>query len=240
MEKRLILELKNHDVYYIKNKDIRYYITIPKAYDTTNICIELKSKMNNYDLDTSDEVWVMENVKNTFSYIDNYNITLVLPILNDELHDALEKIDTSKYDSIDTLLCDLINNAYMNLKENDKNIESEIILINNERYKSFINWFTTKYQNRIVCRTLLNVIQTYNVNATSYKKYETPAITFVVGSYNNEITAPKIVPEDDYKEEAPTKLVPQTSSGFTSYWLLVTITIVVAGIVAFISFMMKR
>ena len=47
--------------------------TIPKNYDTTNICIELKSKMDNYNLDMNDEIWIMENVKNTFSYIDNYN-----------------------------------------------------------------------------------------------------------------------------------------------------------------------
>ena len=49
----------------------------------TSICIELKSKMSNYDIELNDDVWVLENVKNTFSYIDNYNITLVLPIIKE-------------------------------------------------------------------------------------------------------------------------------------------------------------
>ena len=240
MEKKLVLELTNHNVYYVKNESVSYYVTIPKINDTTNICIELKSKMSNYDLDSNDEVWVMENVRNTFSYIDNYNITLVLPILNEELHAGLEKIDTSKYETINELLSQIINNAYLNLKEENINIESKILLINNERYKSFINWFTTKYHSRIECKNLLNIIQSYNVNATSYKKFETPSITFVVGSYNTEVNAPKVEREPEPVEMETPKLAPQASSGFTTYWLLVAITILVSSIVAFISFMMKR
>ena len=109
-----------------------------------------------------------------------------------------------------------------------------MILINNDRYKSFINWFTTRYKDRIICKNLLSVIQTFNVNATSYKKFETPAINFVVGSYSNEVNAPKIekIPEPTDNME----LKPQVSSGFTSYWLLVAITIIVSVIVAVLAF----
>ena len=234
MDKKLVLELKNHKVYYVKNDNLSYYITIPKIFKNTSICIELKSKMDNYNLDMNDELWVMENVKNTFSYIDEYNITLVLPILDEEKSSILEKLDMNNYEMIDMILGKTINSAYINLKEADKAIESKVILINNERYKSFINWFTTRYRDRIICKNLLSVIQTYNVNATSYKKFETPAINFVVGSYNNEVDAPKIekVPEQTDNME----LKPQVSSGFTSYWLLVAITIVVSAIVAVIAF----
>ena len=75
----------------------------------------------------------------------------------------------------------------------------------------------------------------YNASATSYKKLETPAITFVVGSYNNEVDAPKVEREPDPVENM--ELKPQVSSGFTSYWLLVVITILVSAIVAVIAFM---
>ena len=237
MEMKLVLELTNHNVFYVKNNDINYYITIPKNFSSTNICIELKSKMDNYNLDMNDELWVMENVKNTFSYVDNYNITLVLPILDENASSILEKIDSTNYEIVDKILGQTINSAYLNLKENNIDIASEVILINNDRFKSFINWFTTRYRDRIVCKNLLEVIQAYNVNATAYKKMETPAITFVVGSYNNEVDAPKVVKEPEPEEIQ--QLVPQTSSGFTSYWLLVAITIVVAGIEAFIAFTMK-
>ena len=239
MDRKLVLDLPNHSVFYVKTNDISYYITIPKNFDTTNICIELKSKMDNYNLDMNDELWVMENVKNTFSYIDGYNITLVLPILDEDRISILEKMDVNKYAEIDMILARTINGAYLNLKEASKNISDKIILINNDRYKTFINWFSARYRERVTCKNLLEVIQMYNVNATTYKKMETPAITFVVGSYSNEVDAPKVVHEEEPETIANPKLVPQMSSGFTSYWLLVAITIIVAGIVAFLAFTMK-
>jgi len=124
------------------------------------------------------------------------------------------------------------------LKEENKNIESEVILVNNDRYKTFINWFINRYKNRVVCKSLLELIQLYNINATSYKKIETPAISFVVGSYNTEIDAPKI----EKKEEIipiTKKPVPQVSSGFSSYWLLAIITLLVSAVIAVISFLYK-
>ena len=236
MEKKLVLQLAHHNVYYVKNDVVSYYITIPKDNNITNICIELKSKMDNYNLDMNDELWVMENVKNTFSFIDNYNITLVLPILDEHSTSLLEKIDSSVYDSIDKILGQVINFAYHDLKSAGKEIDSQVILINNDRYKTFITWFTSRYNNRIICKNLLDIIQLYNVNATSYKKVDTPAMSFVVGSYASEVDAPKVIKEEETPQQ---QLVPQTSSGFSSYWLLAILTIVVAGIVAFISFMMK-
>ena len=59
MDRKLVLELNNHNVYYVKTEDVSYYITIPKKFNTTNICIELKSKMENYNLAMNDEIWVM-------------------------------------------------------------------------------------------------------------------------------------------------------------------------------------
>ena len=138
MEKRMLLDLDNHTVYYIKTDLLSYYITVPKHNEETNICIELKSKMDNYNLDMNDEVWVMENVKNVFSYIDDYNITLVLPILNEEIISILEKVDQTSYEKVDKIMGYTINGAYHFLKECNKKIDSEVILINNDRYKTFL------------------------------------------------------------------------------------------------------
>ena len=104
MNKKVVLDLDNHVVYYIKLDNVSYYLTVPKHNEETSISLELKSKMDNYNLDMNDELWVMENVKNTFSYIDSYNITLVLPILDSEKISILEKIDfavlSSSFNSI--------------------------------------------------------------------------------------------------------------------------------------------
>ena len=234
----LVLELQNHNVYYVKTNTVNYYITIPKNNDNTNICIELKNKMGNYDMELNDEIWVMENVKNTFSYIDNYNITLVLPILKDEQISILEKIDTNKYEQIDKILGYVINNSYMLLKENNKNISNQIILVNNDRYKTFINWFMTRYKDRVVCKNLLELVQIFNANATSYKKLETPVMSFVVGSYNTEVDAPKVEPKPIETKIEPQK-TPEVSYGYASYWILAIVTLLVSAVVAVIAFTMK-
>ena len=238
MNKKLILELENHNVYYVKTDIVNYYITVPKDIEETNICIELKNRMGNYDMELNDEIWVMENIRNTYSYIDNYNITLVLPVLKEEQISILEKIDNTKYEQIDKTLGYAINSSYSVLKENQKKVSNEIILVNNDRYKTFINWFVTKYKNRVICKNLLELIQIFNANATSYKKLETPVMNFVVGSYNTEVNAPKIEPKE--KESIiETPKVPQASYGYASYWILAIVTLVVSGVVAAIAFWYK-
>ncbi|MBQ2873150.1 MAG: hypothetical protein IJE89_04050 [Bacilli bacterium] len=239
MDKKLVLELQNHNVYYVKTDVVNYYITIPKNVDSTNICIELKNRMGNYDIELNDEIWVMENIKTTFSYIDNYNITLVLPVLKEEQISILEKIDNTKYEQIDKILGFVINNSYGLLKENNKKVSNEIILVNNDRYKTFINWFITKYKSRVVCKNLLELIQIFNANATSYKKLETPVMNFVVGSYNTEVEAPKIEQKELPSEKIEKQLVPQASYGYATYWILAIVTLVVSAVVAVIAFTMK-
>lgn len=237
MEKKIIFEFAKHNVYYVKSDVVNFYINIPKNNTNTNISIELKSKMSNYNLELNDEIWVMDNLKNTFSYIDEYNITLVLPVLNDELVNILEKIDTSKYDVLDKVFAFLINTSYKILRSHDLEIGKKVMMINNDRYKTFINWFTSQYSSRVDNITLLELIQLFNVNATIYKKLETPIINFVVGSYNSEIDAPKNIDKMNDMVSSPVHLKKvQPSSGFASYWFLAIITLVVAGIVAIIAF----
>ena len=61
-------------------------------------------------------------------------------------------------------------------------------------------------------------------------------MTYVVGSYNTEVNAPKIEKPEEAEPVENIKLEPVHSTGFTSYWLLVTITIVVSVIIAVIAF----
>ena len=239
MDKKLVLELQYHNVYYVKTNIVNYYITIPKYIESTNICIELKNRMGNYDIELNDEIWVMENIKNTFTYIDNYNITLVLPVLKNEQISILEKIDNSKYEQIDKILGHTINISYSILRENNKKIANEVILVNNDRYKTFINWFITRYKNRVICKNLLELIQIFNANATSYKKLETPVMNFVVGSYNTEVDAPKIEQKEEQNKAIEPQKEMQVSYGYATYWMLAIVTLLVSAVVAIIAFTMK-
>lgn len=236
MNIKLLFDLNKHSVYYIKTDIISYYIGIPKnSYVNTNISIELKTKMSNYNLDLNDELWVMENVKNTYNYIDDYNITLVLPVLNNDMLSILEKLDSNRFDVIDRILSNVINGSFQVLNKSNILVDSSIILINNDRYKTFINWFLSKYNGRVICKNMLELIHMFNVSATSYKTLKTPNMSFVIGSYTTEIDAPK-------KEEPPIvvpskqELQPAHSSGFASYYFLAILALIIGIIVIVIAY----
>lgn len=237
MNKNLVLELNNHNIYYIKTETVNYYITVPKFAENTNIYIELKNHMGNYDIESNDEKKVMENIKNTYSYVDNYNITLVLPILKEKEISILEKIDNTKFKQIDKIIGYIINESYIFLKENNILVNEQVFMINNDRYKTFINWFSTRYKDRVVCKPLLELIQLYNANATAYKKLETPVMNFVVGSYNTEIVAPKVDHPEETELELETRQT-QVSYGYATSWILAIVTIIVTAAVFIIAFIL--
>ena len=237
MEKIMLLELSYHKVFFVKDNDVRFYITVPKTVETTGISIELKNKMGNYDIENNDNKEVFDNLNNTFNYIDRYNITLVLPLLDKNLVDILEKIDKDNFELVNNSLGRIINDSYKILMDENKKVSSQIIVINNDRYKSFITWFNTKYLNRVVTKNLLELIQVFNVNATSYKTMETPFMNFVVGSYNTEIDAAKIVKDEDKpKMELVKPKQLQPSSGFASYLILIVIAVIVILVVFLLAF----
>ena len=63
-------------------------------------------------------------------------------------------------------------------------------------------------------------------------------MNFVVGSYNTEVTAPKIERKEETEIKIETKQT-QVSYGYASYWILAIVTLVVSGIVAVIAFTFK-
>ncbi len=237
MNIKLLMELNKHNIYFVKSDMTSYYIGIPKnGISNTNISIDIKSKMGNFNLDLNDETWVLENVKNAYNYVDDYNITLVLPILNDDMLSVLEKMDNNRFNVIDRIISSVINSSFQLLQKSNIIVDPSIILINNERYKTFINWFLAKYNGRVICKNMLEVIHMFNVSATSYKTLKTPNMSFVVGSYTTEIDAP-------LKEEPPVEVIPQKqelqpahSGGFASYYFLAILAIVIGIIVILIAF----
>ncbi len=237
MDIKLLIELNKHNIYLVKTDLVSYYIGVPKnSPNGTNISIEIKSKMGNYNLDENDEMWVMENIKNTYNYIDEYNITLVLPILNNDILSILEKMDSNRFDAIDRIISHIINSSFQILSKNNIIVDPSVILINNDKYKTFINWFLAKYHGRVICKNMLEVIHMYNVSATMYKTLRTPNMNFVVGSYTTEIDAP--IKEELLVESEPVeqKLQPAHSSGFASYYFLAILALLIGIIVMLIAF----
>lgn len=238
MKETLICSLEKHNVYYVSNSSYGFYILVPfKDYTDTNIAIRLKSNYQNYDLNKNPLDVVTNELINYYKKVDNYNITLLLPIFYDNTLKRIVTVDDmEKYLTIERALGDMINNAHMLLTKNNIKVNSNIYIINNDSFKKFTNWFVARYNNRIEYKTILELVQ-QNDNFSNYNVLETPNINFVVGKNeepNIEKTAEieietfeNIVRE---MEEKPKKTVSKKvdNAGHVSYILLGVIAFVVS------------
>lgn len=239
MKETLICSLEKHNIYYVNNSNYGFYILVPfKDYADTNIAIRLKSNYQNYDLNKNPLDVVTNELINYYKNLDNYNITLILPVFYDDLLSRITTVeDMEKYLIVDRYLGEMINSAHMILTKNNVKVNSSIYVINNDSFKKFTNWFVSRYNNRIEYKTILELIK-QNDSFNSYNVVETPNINFVVGR-NEEPTIDKTV-EIELEtfesiarevEEKPKKMPTKkdkNNGGYVSYVLLGVIAFVVS------------
>lgn len=240
MEITLFLKLLRHNVYYVSTDHVNYYITVPKNNkQIVKMVIDIKSNMDRYDTLKNDKVWAEENVKSVFKDIDDYDITLILPIFNDEIVRTLNDGNTDNYVKVDAVCGYLINSAYKVLADNNLQVDSQITMINSDRYQNFLNWFMDRYPSRVVGISLLDLIrQDKTNNSTDYQTVDTPNMSFVVGSNKpeeipvSEEVNPTIRNDTNIIDMGDEK----ENKGFASYSLLAIFTVLVSLVILYIVF----
>ncbi len=233
MKETLICSLEKHNIYYLSDANVSFYILVPyKEYDNTNISIRLKSNYDSYDLTKNSLEVVTNELINYYKNLDNYNITLILPVFYNNILDRIRVVeDLEMYQIVDRYLGVIFNNAYMFLTKNNVKVNNSIYVINNDSFKTFTNWFVSRYNNRIEYKTILELVKQSD-NFNNYDMIETPSINFVVGK-NEEPKLDKTVEMETETfnsmtreitfEENKNKVIPKdvkTNQGFVSYILL--------------------
>ena len=237
MKETFICSLEKHNIYYLSGTDYGFYISVPyKDYSDTNITIRLKSNYHIYDLNKNSLEVVTNELINYYKNIDNYNITLILPVFYDNVLTRVRTIDDLElYPKIDRCLGNMFNFSYNFLNKNNIKVNSSIYVINNDSFKKFTNWFVSRYNNRIEYKTVLELIKQSD-NFSDYNMVETPSINFVVGK-NNAPALDKTIElesqtfdsfvKSSEKEEKSTIENREKSAGFVSYLLLGIIALAV-------------
>ena len=240
MEITLFLKLLRHNVYYVSTNHVNYYIAVPKNNKhIVKMVIDIKSNMDRYNTLKNDKVWAEENVKSVFKDIDDYDITLILPIFNDEIVRSLNDGNTDDYVKVDAVCGYLINSAYKVLADNNLQVDSQITMINSDKYQNFLNWFMDRYPSRVVGISLLDLIrQDKTNNSTDYQTVDTPNMYFVVGSNKpeeipvSEEVSPTIRNDTNIIDMGDEK----ENKGFASYSLLAIFTVLVSLVILYIVF----
>ena len=102
MKETLICSLEKHNIYYLSDANVSFYILAPyKEYDNTNISIRLKSNYDSYDLTKNSLEVVTNELINYYKNLDNYNITLILPVFYNNIFSFFSKFMRS-YNKIST------------------------------------------------------------------------------------------------------------------------------------------
>ena len=184
---------------------------------------------NKHSLDT-----IENELVNYFKNVDNYNITLLLPVFFDDVLDRIRLVsDMDLYHQMDNYLGQIFNSAYMFLTKNNIKVKSNIYFINNDSFKTFTNWYIARYNNRIEYKTVLDLVKE-NGSFHSYNVVETPTMNFVVGKESE----PKIEKTFEVEVETFDNMVKNleneskkntaTNAGFVSYILLGVITFIIS------------
>ena len=244
MKETLICSLNKHNIYYLNNNSYGFYVLVPfKEYSDTNLSIRLKSNYQNYDLNKNPIDVVTNELVNYYKNLDEYNITLILPVFYDDILSRVITVnDMEKFQLLDKYLGDIFNQAYNFLTKNNIKVNSNIYVINNDSFKTFTNWFVSRYNNRIEYKTILELIK-QNDEFSNYNVVESPNINFVVGR-NEEPTIEKTVEIEletfdnivNNLNDKPKKNVPKKTNndGYVSYVLLGIIAFAVSLVALFI------
>ena len=157
-------------------------------------------------------------------------MTLILPIFYDDILDRIRTVeDLELYQKLDSYLGSIFNNAYSFLTRNNIKVNSNIYIINNDSFKTFTNWFVSRYNNRIEYKTILELVKQSD-NFNNYDMVETPSINFVVGR-NEEPKLDKTIEMETETFSSMTREIShednkviqkevKTNEGFVSYILL--------------------
>lgn len=248
MKETLICSLEKHNIYYLNDANVSFYLFVPyKEFNDTNISIRLKSNYQTYDLTKNSIETVTNELINYYKNLDNYNVTLILPVFYDDILNRVRIVDDMElFQRLDKYLGYIFNSAYLFLTKCNIKVNSNIYVINNDSFNKFTNWFVSRYSNRIEYKTILELVKengTYN----NYNVMETPNINFVVGK-DDEPTIDKTVEMEletfdniarEVSKENNVKREPRLaeSGGFVSYILLGIITFVVS--IALLYFFIK-
>lgn len=247
MKETLICSLEKHHIYYFNDSNASFFMLTPyKEYADTNISIRLKSNYDTYDLTKNSLEVVTNELINYYRNLDNYNITLILPVFYDDVLNRIRVVDDMEiYQKLDRYLGYIFNTAYAFLTKNNIKVNNSIYVINNDSFNKFTNWFVARYNNRIEYKTILDLVKE-NGTYSNYNVIETPNINFVVGK-DEEPTIDKtvemeletfdsfardVMPTDSGKKAVNNRK--DTSSGFVSYILLGVITFVVSIVLLYL------
>ena len=136
MEQRIVAQKETKYIYWIKENNIAFYLSIPTNKEV-GLIINLLTDV------TDEKVINLEDIN------DKVIITPVIPL---EFLNLVRQNNAEAFNKLDIFLSTAINLSHQILTYNKVTVKNSIELNNNKEYSVFNNWFITKYGGRVVLR----------------------------------------------------------------------------------------
>ena len=249
MEKTLIMSLQNHHIYYVTDNKAAFYIAVPyQKYSSTNICIELRDDTQGLTFSQANIVALRQRLGLIYSKIDNYNISLIIPVLSANFLNTLKTTnDQRTFMMLDKALAKVINYGYMVISSDNVKVNNEIIMVNNGTYTHFNTWFVQRYGDRCKYKSIMDMVQEQApVSDDNLDKVELSGINFVVGKEQEEIKKEEtpqqnldldstlILDTVDIPEDEPPVRKEAHQAGYVSYYLLGVFSIAISLVILYL------
>ena len=196
MEQRIVARENTKYIYWIKDNNNAFYLSIPNTKEV-GIIINLLKDAND------------EDVKR---FPDIKDKVIVTPIISSEISLAVKENNAEYFNQLDSIISNAINLSHQILTYNKLDVKNSISLNNNKEYEMFNIWFVKKYGGRVsLIEIEENNNQTLNTPLSTDQTSQLPE--------NFKKTEPIIEETMELdKEDAPSER--QKSLGFVSYVLL--------------------
>ncbi|MCI6266086.1 MAG: hypothetical protein MR598_04500 [Erysipelotrichaceae bacterium] len=200
MEQKVIEKSQEQCIYLIRESNLDFYLVIPNCKKVHIVLGIFKGVDDNF-------------VKRIPKQVDK---AVVIPVINSQILEQANYVQTQSYQYLDNVLSFLINTAYRILTYNHIEVDSQIFLNQNADLGGFQQKFLSKYQGRVQLLDLFfktEVPQKVNLVSDSLETVS-PVVSSAV--IDEVVDVPTEMPEEKKVNTA----VEAREPGFVSYVLL--------------------
>lgn len=225
MNKNLIANVDNKNIYLITDKNISFYICVPNV-KRANIVLNLLSNTNNINMNITNISDLTNEVVNIYSKFHFNDIALVTPVLDSNL---LEQIKLNNDEKIfaytDKVMGYLINASYGILTSSNIEVEKQIKFNNNLDFQQFNDWFVKKYNGRV---------ELVNYNTAPINKFDNEATSKPDNSADAKLASDVLDNTASMQTlDSDSNSTTTKEPGFVSYVLLGVIVAVISLVILY-------
>ena len=199
MEQRIVSQEQTKYIYWIKEKDNEFYLTIPQS-KKVSLVLNMINRIDDN---------IIKEIKEIKEKV------IITPIIKQEIIDGIKQNSAEAFGKVDEILSNILNLSHKILTYNHLEVENYVYINENNEYTMFNTWFVKKYEGRV---SLIKLEQQKEQQIVKEPLFTTNTLEDTTPEINKKEQKPVQITET---EDFSNHLEPERKDmGFVSYVLL--------------------